>query len=164
MMTIRLARYIDKLGVDCISWRQEEFVSPDGSYSVEGVVDISTYGKWCYHAWIDSGDFEEASWDRLDDSNYGTRGIFRYRPEAHDAEIASESIEVPHFIEKMVEAMRLYDDGQKDGPVHQFIWDLKFAFMQAYALGLGDLAGIYFNEDEFIPTQLFETQEAPAIE
>lgn len=155
MLAVRLARYRDKLGVDCTKYRQMEFEETDE----RGVVDISTYGKWCYHAWIEGGHFEDPEWDRLDDSNCGITGIRRYRPEAHDTEIAPNLVEVPYFIENMVEALNLYDDGKKDGPVSKFLLDLKFAFIQAYALGFGDLTGIYFNEDEFIPTSLFDTDE-----
>lgn len=152
-MQIRLARYRDKSDVDCTTFQDPFRESEDNP---NGIVNISTGGKWCYHAWVENEPFEES--DRLEDGWAGTTGISRFRDEAHDVELAQELIEVPAVIEKLAETLYMFDiddTGTPKGVIAEFLLDLKLMLLETWALGLGDTEAIVFLKDEDTPTPLF---------
>ncbi|MBI3305492.1 hypothetical protein HYZ80_04180 [Candidatus Parcubacteria bacterium] len=70
-------------------------------------------------------------------------------PDVHDVEIASEAVEVPEAIVKMVEALESFYDElvpeHENDPRDVFVDGLKRALLQAYAMGAQDSAPMYFK-------------------
>lgn len=147
-MKIQVGRYRDKGDVDWSRYDKGSGVDDDSEGSLPPSSVNSAEGRWHYHAWVEEGPAEEEECHHLVPGGEYVQDTV-YHPDVHDVEIASEAIEIPEAIEKMVEALEsLYDDlvpEHENDPRDVFVDGLKRILLQAYALGAQDSAPMYFR-------------------